>query len=147
MALVAAAVLVASCGGSGSSSDAVVAERINGVAVPPLPDPVASAATLAGVDVDGNGVRDDLDRRIATEFGTDPAMHALARDHARRLNAAIVTPGETTRQTYMDTFRCLQDEAMLKRLSDQTRATLDTAPRRIAFAQAMRRLVVSTEGC
>jgi len=145
--MVATAMLLGACADSGSSPDPAATEVINGVAVPLMPDAATNAATLAGTDADGNGVRDDLDRRIATEFGADAQMLALAREHARRLHAAIVTPGEAARQAYLDTFRCLQDEPLLMRLSDQTRATLDTAQRRGAFAKAMRRLTVSTEGC
>lgn len=45
---------------------------INGHAVPPIPDPKLNAATLVGVDSDHNGIRDDLDRYIAEQFGNDP---------------------------------------------------------------------------
>lgn len=45
-------------------------KTINGIAVPPEPDPVVNNATLAGVDVNGNGVRDDVERFIAKEFGS-----------------------------------------------------------------------------
>jgi hypothetical protein len=40
-------------------------EVINGKIVPPEPAPSINNATLAGVDVNANGVRDDVERRIA----------------------------------------------------------------------------------
>lgn len=140
--------LVGACGGGGSTSASVpAADQINGVSVPPVPDAVANAATVAGVDVNSNGIRDDLDRRIASNFGTEPTLLPIATEHARRLQAAIITPTTEVRQSYIDVIRCLEDEQLLYRLSDQTRAVLDTPERRRAFAVAVRRLVISTEGC
>ena len=40
-------------------------EVINGITVPPEPSPEVNNATLAGVDINGNGVRDDIERFIA----------------------------------------------------------------------------------
>lgn len=51
-------------GGSGT------VELINGIPVPPEPDPVANNATLAGIDANGNGVRDDVERVIANTSST-----------------------------------------------------------------------------
>lgn len=71
--------LLSSCGGMSHSATTESAtttgtttidgsgtvELINGIPVPPEPDPVANNATLAGIDVNGNGVRDDVERKIA----------------------------------------------------------------------------------
>jgi hypothetical protein len=60
-----------SCGGSGNSStntgsgSTAPTEVINGIVVPLEPDPVANKATLAGIDTNNNGVRDDVERKIA----------------------------------------------------------------------------------
>ena len=40
-------------------------EVINGITVPPEPAPDLNNATLAGVDVNNNGVRDDVERKLA----------------------------------------------------------------------------------
>ena len=40
-------------------------EVINGITVPPEPAPSINNATLAGVDVNNNGVRDDVERAVA----------------------------------------------------------------------------------
>jgi hypothetical protein len=45
--------------------DAPPTEVINGIVVPLEPDPVVNNATLAGVDSNANGVRDDVERKIA----------------------------------------------------------------------------------
>lgn len=48
-----------------SSGLTVGSEMINGISVPPEPDPTINNATLAGVDSNQNGVRDDVERVIA----------------------------------------------------------------------------------
>lgn len=58
---------------SGASSDASSSssssgETINGHIVPPEPDPVLNDSTLAGIDVNANGVRDDVERVIAASY-------------------------------------------------------------------------------
>jgi hypothetical protein len=64
--------LLSSCGGGGSSGGSTSTtpttttnEIINGISVPPEPDPTANNATLAGIDSNSNGVRDDVERKIA----------------------------------------------------------------------------------
>ncbi len=49
-------------------------EVINGITVPPEPAPTINNATLAGVDVNGNGVRDDLERWIAQTVSDKTAV-------------------------------------------------------------------------
>lgn len=64
-------IFLSACGG-GSGSSANTATTINGIAVPPEPDATLNNATLAGVDVNENGVRDDVERKIATNsLGND----------------------------------------------------------------------------
>ena len=50
---------------------------INGYIVPPMPDKTLNDSTLFGVDIDNNGIRDDIDRFIAESY-TEPAPRALA---------------------------------------------------------------------
>lgn len=45
-------------------------EVINGITVPPEPSPSVNNATLAGVDSNANGVRDDVERVIARKVTT-----------------------------------------------------------------------------
>ncbi|MEA3418342.1 MAG: hypothetical protein U9Q90_02995 [Campylobacterota bacterium] len=46
--------------------------EVNGHKLPPEPDPTVNNATLLGVDVNGNGVRDDAERYIYQRFSRDP---------------------------------------------------------------------------
>jgi hypothetical protein len=70
-------------------------ELINGIAVPPEPDPVANNATLAGVDSNSNGVRDDVERQIAiavinqTEFNNAIQKAKANQDIVLAYNANI----------------------------------------------------------
>jgi hypothetical protein len=45
---------------------------INGSSVTPMPLPWENNKTLLGVDVNNNGVRDDIERYIAEKFGDNP---------------------------------------------------------------------------
>ena len=137
------------CGGGASQATQPPAsvERINGIVVPPSPDATTNQATVGGVDVNGNGIRDDIDRLVATNFGTEPQLVALATEHARRLQVAIVAPSTAATGAYVNQVRCVRDDAVLNRLSSQTRAMLDTAQRRKAYALAMAGTTVSAEGC
>ena len=71
---VACLVLLTSCGGGGGGGStatmptAQVPEMINGIAVPPEPNPTINNATLVGVDSNNNGVRDDVERKLAANF-------------------------------------------------------------------------------
>ena len=51
-----------------SSAQPLQNETINGIEVPPEPDPELNNATLAGIDVNSNGVRDDVERWIIVTF-------------------------------------------------------------------------------
>ena len=61
LAIISVTAILTSCGGD----DPAKMEVINGISVPPEPDPVQNNATVAGVDVNSNGVRDDVERKIA----------------------------------------------------------------------------------
>jgi hypothetical protein len=66
---------LSSCGGGGTASSDTV---INGISVPPEPDPTANNATLAGIDSNSNGVRDDVERKIAEKSDTNTFSGNLA---------------------------------------------------------------------
>ena len=70
-------------------------ETINGHVLPPEPDPKVNNATLLGIDSNGNGVRDDLERYICKRFnGYEHAAkeRAVAMQHARALQKILVDP-------------------------------------------------------
>ena len=110
--------LLASCGGGGSTDPSATAqsvddgtktiqavsgstavpgawtgrapkmEVINGITVPPEPAPAINNATLAGVDVNNNGVRDDVERALA-KSSSDAVIYSKAFELAKAYNTAI----------------------------------------------------------
>ena len=102
----------AGCGGGGRGSDPAPPDSsgnppvasggvasdvttINGITVPPDPG-AAGKASLAGVDVNANGVRDEVERELAAFYGKTPVMHAAALDFARKLQVPLTKPGTTS---------------------------------------------------
>ncbi len=69
-----------------------VYQEINGHKLPPEPDPTLNNATLLGIDSNSNGVRDDVERKILTNY-TKPIhaelMLADARAHQEMLNDPV----------------------------------------------------------
>lgn len=71
----------------------VVWPVINGITVPPEPTPTVNNSTLAGVDLNSNGVRDDVERIIAQTFGgTADYPYAMAYAHAYQQEMIMPTP-------------------------------------------------------
>jgi len=70
-----ASLLLAGCsqsdGHSSSKVNATGGEVINGHTLPPEPDPSINNASLLGVDSNGNGVRDDVERKIYLEHNKE----------------------------------------------------------------------------
>lgn len=147
--LLALAILLSACGGGGGGGGGggTQGETINGIAVPPVPDSQANQATLAGVDANANGIRDDIERSLATNFGTDAQLLPIATEHARAVQAVVVTGSEFARDAYVNRVRCISDSTLLARLSGQTKATLDNDSRRRAYAKTMAGAALTSEGC
>lgn len=137
-------VLLSACSGGG---DQQPMEQINGITVPPAPDVAANRATIAGVDSDRNGIRDDVDRMLATDFGKSPAFHEEAVSFARTEQAALLNPTAEAVEAHIDLLRCTRDP---KRLADFDRVTLaavDTPVRKGAYGRAFAGVVISSRGC
>ena len=66
-------------------------EVINGITVPPEPTPAVNNATVAGVDVNNNGVRDDMERAIANKV-PDKLQFASALKEASLLQKTLEKP-------------------------------------------------------
>jgi hypothetical protein len=69
-------VSLAACGGNGDNNGSVIQqptahEKINGIEVPPEPNKALNDSTLAGVDSNKNGVRDDAEIMIASLSSKD----------------------------------------------------------------------------
>ncbi len=64
-------------------------EVINGVTVPPEPDPELNNATLAGIDVNENGVRDDVERWIVRTYPNSEKTQKILMIMAREFESAL----------------------------------------------------------
>lgn len=80
-------------------------EVINGITVPPEPDPVLNDATLTGVDINGNWVRDDVERVLVEKFGTKPNYQSFF-DYAKAEQDLIVSGSEGSIKNYITMVEC-----------------------------------------
>jgi hypothetical protein len=108
LAVVFGSLLLAACGGGGSEkvSFGQSTETINGIAVPPEPPADLNNATLAVVDVNANGVRDDIDRTVAQRFGSNPDRLADAQAFVRTESAVLLAGGASAIASYIIAIRC-----------------------------------------
>ena len=68
-------------------------EVINGHVLPPEPDPVANNATLLGIDINHNGVRDDVERWIYKTYKDKHPIHIdIAMQAARGYKLVLEHP-------------------------------------------------------
>ena len=133
-------------GGGGSGSNAPEPEKINGLLVPATPNPTTNASTLAGVDANGNGLRDDIERKLATDLGSSTTDYAAAVDHAKTLQAAIVAPTASAAAAHLAIVNCMTSTRRLH-AREMTIATTDTPERKAAYGAAFAGSVLSKEGC
>ena len=90
---VCACALLAGCGGGAGGGVANPSTTtINGIQVPPDPGP-ANDATLAGIDANHNGVRDDVERAIAARYGNNLTEWRAAMQAARADQMSVVADG------------------------------------------------------
>lgn len=80
---------------SNVSTDATV---INGIPVPPDPGALADA-TLLGVDVNQNGVRDEVERQIALQYGKNPAHYDAVMRASKFMQDYIKVNGDSALST------------------------------------------------
>ena len=143
IACIALAVTLTACSGGDSSTG----ETINGIAVPSEPDTTVNQSTLAGVDSNGNGIRDDVDRMLAREFGLDPTAYQEAVRYAKTQQMALLNPTQASVDAHIALLRCVNDQKKLSSLKKITLANEDTLKRRAAYGQAFAGAVLSDEGC
>lgn len=125
----------------------VSAETINGVSVPPSPPTVFNSVTLAGFDTNGNGVRDDVERLIADQYGTDSTKFNLATSVAKAMQKMLVAPSETSTAAYGNALRCIFDNVILRDVIVIERAMLSTGARKSAYGDAIAGTSLDEEGC
>jgi len=74
--------------------------EVDGHRLPPEPDPAVNNATLLGVDVNDNGVRDDVERWIYDRYKDEhPIMIPLKMQVARAYQKIIVDPSKAKETT------------------------------------------------
>ena len=137
--LTTACVLTAACSGGDSPSTSTRS-------IPPAPNPDLNASTVAGIDSDANGVRDDIDILLARNFGGSETDYVIALVHSKSLQAALLQPSEANAFAHVNTMTCASDQ-MLTRLSEMTLATLDTPARRKAYAKVFGGIELTDRGC
>lgn len=109
-------------------------EVINGITVPPEPAPAINNATLAGVDINNNGIRDDVERLVAKSFSDSPAKLSEATSFVKAEQAALNNPSADNIAKYTREVDCSKMPA--KELNVLTYALLNTQARRRAYAVA-----------
>ena len=116
------------------------------MAVPPMPNVTVNSTSVAGVDIDSNGVRDDVDRLLATAFASSGTHNACGPESRQTLQAAILAPGSDRPAAHARALSCLPSSQWqsLRRITLQT---IDTDARREAYGKAFAGIELSTEGC
>ena len=137
-ALVGAAVLSA-CGGSG----AALTPAVTPVDARPLPpDPGAAAtASLAGVDVNANGVRDEVERSISQTIADDAQYRAtmIAAQAYQRLLSGVPPGDRAAALVAFGRISCAGGDPKIASSgvgSLLVRLTFDTTTRQAAYMQA-----------
>ena len=92
--------------------------EVNGHRLPPEPDPVVNNSTLLGVDVNGNGVRDDVERWIILHYAKDPkypkTKTAIALQYAWASQKILENPTMESSEYEDDALACESYWADLK---------------------------------
>lgn len=113
----------------------VAPEFINGIAVPPEPPAELNNLTIAGFDANGNRIRDDVERILATQFGNSSAIIGGLTTFARAEQQALVTGSASAIAASDSAFLCfglkVQDTNKLSAV------LLNTAARRFAYKTIM----------
>lgn len=82
-----------------SQISVTVYKEVNGYILPPKPDETLNNSTLLGIDVNNNGVRDDVERWIFLEMkiynGYEKIEQAIAMQQAKANQMALADPANT----------------------------------------------------
>ena len=108
---------------------------INGT-LPPEPDPVGNNATLAGIDSNNNGIRDDVERAIYLKYKDTPRVAIAALQYAKELQMEFteVRNSETLVAVIQEEGRgslCLSD----KKKKDEIKSLIFNLNNRMQFRE------------
>ncbi|WPU67174.1 hypothetical protein [Peredibacter starrii] len=118
---------------------------VNGFAGVQEPDRIRNDATLAGIDSDKDGIRDDVQILIEYEFSKDSRILKAARQKAKYLQLSILTAEDKDKSIQvarksLDTNSCLVHVAGLEESMRITRfiekKTFNTKDRLYAYVKA-----------
>lgn len=111
-----ALLLLVACTAYLSASEEAVANTvsneesvINGYVLPPEPDTALNNSTLLGIDINYNGIRDDVERYIILRFSKEEypkTRTALALQYARAMQKIIETPTRESAKYSHDAIDC-----------------------------------------
>ncbi len=121
--------------------------KIKNVEIPPAPDEELNNAKIEGIDSNSNGVRDDVERAIAFNFGNKELEFEAAMHHARALQSFLVTPNAKTEKTYVRSVDCARDPAIKKLLDKVEKVLINTNARSKVSASAMAGMILGAENC
>jgi hypothetical protein len=130
-------------GGDGGNTNSSNTQTINGIAVPPLPEPTRNNSTLAGIDTNNNGVRDDVERYIATKFGDNKTKFDVIMVHASTEQAALISKEQKKIDAHVNSLACLG--SLVKEASEVTKVALNTPERKKAYGDTF--ASVELKGC
>lgn len=89
-----AAILLCALAASPARAAAVAPPQLGADTAPPAPTAEAGKATLAGLDANGNGVRDDLEAFLLSHFGKRPQVLRAASNFTISVQAAMLANTE-----------------------------------------------------
>jgi len=95
-----------------------IVEEINGHRLPPEPDEVENNATLGGVDVNENGVRDDVERKIRQEY-KKPLQSGLLIEDAKFYQRTLVESTSDAIEIQKDATRAINCEMYLSQFDSE----------------------------
>ena len=119
-------------------------EVINGITVPPEPAPSINNATLAGVDVNNNVVRDDVERLIAQKISStkEKQISAIAYASAEQKMITVGNNSEYIRQVVCKVISREEANAITKKM-------LNTPARAKEYGKSLAGAIIPSgrEGC
>jgi len=93
---------IGACAGNKNSASTVPGggvSPVSGRTLPPEPDPAVNKATIAGVDSNNDGLRDDVERWLDEKYGGDKKKLSGVRKYARSAQRDIVEVDKITAET------------------------------------------------
>lgn len=118
------------------------AEVINGINVPPEPDSKLNKSTVLGIDKDKNGVRDDIDRMIATYYAKDKKYFDAAMYYAKGYQEYLAAPNRKTAVKF-SCIKFILDQNLKQHTEVLKKRVVNTPERAKAIEVNTKKLILS----